>query len=228
MPQGGQRYVLLILNSARNCGAGNSARSRLLGGQSRLKAGCAQDWPPHNGSILMGWRQDIRYGLRTLVKNPGFTAVAVGALALGIGANTAVFSVLNAVLLNPLPYPEPGRLVSLWPADARTGETVGGAISPPDFVDYRRQNTVFAHLSAFAQLDVTLTGSGDAERRPRASRRVSSRRLASSQPWGAPFCRQTSRLAGPRWRSSAMGCGCGASAAILPCWGRPSTSMERA
>jgi putative ABC transport system permease protein len=116
----------------------------------------------------MGWWQDIRYGLRTLVKNPGFTAVAVGALALGIGANTAVFSVLNAVLLNPLPYPEPGRLVWLWPADARTGETVGGAISPPDFVDYRRQNTVFAHLSAFAQLDVALTGSGDAERLPAA------------------------------------------------------------
>jgi len=120
-------------------------------------------------NIVTGLWQDIRYGLRSLAKSRGFTAVAVGALALGIGANTAVFSVFNGVLLNPLPYPEPGRLVWLWPADARTGQAFGGAISPPDFVDYRKQNTVFAHLSAFLQLDLTLTGSGEAERVPAAA-----------------------------------------------------------
>ena len=79
--------------------------------------------------------------------DPAFTAVAVAALTLGIGANTAVFSVLNGVLLNPLPYPAPDRLVWMWPADARTGQAFGGAISPPDFVDYRKQNTVFENLS---------------------------------------------------------------------------------
>ncbi len=119
-------------------------------------------------TMATGLWQDIRYGLRSLAKSRGFTAVAVGALALGIGANTAVFSVFNGVLLNPLPYPDPGRLVWLWPADARTGQPFGGAISPPDFVDYRKQNTVFAHLSAVAQLDLTLTGSGEAERVPAA------------------------------------------------------------
>ena len=118
--------------------------------------------------MLTGLWQDIRYGLRALAKSPGFTAVAVAALALGIGANTAVFSVFNGVLLNPLPYPEAGRLVWFWPADARTGQAFGGAISPPDFVDYRKQNTVFAHLSAFTQIDLTLTGSGAAERVPAA------------------------------------------------------------
>ncbi|MGA2581065.1 MAG: ABC transporter permease [Bryobacteraceae bacterium] len=117
---------------------------------------------------MTGLWQDLRYGWRALAKNPGFTAVAVGALALGIGANTAVFSVFNGVLLNPLPYPEPARLVWLWPADARSTQAFGGAISPPDFVDYRKQITVFAHLSAFAQIDLTLTGSGEAERVPAA------------------------------------------------------------
>lgn len=115
---------------------------------------------------MAGIWQDIRYGLRALAKSPGFTAVAVGALALGIGANTAVFSVFNSVLLNPLPYPDPGRLVWLWPADARTGQAFGGAISPPDFVDYRKQSTVFTQLSAFLELDLTLTGAGEAERVP--------------------------------------------------------------
>jgi putative ABC transport system permease protein len=119
-------------------------------------------------NIVTGLLQDIRYGLRALARNPGFTAVAVGALALGIGANTAVFSVFNSVLLNPLPYPDPGRLVWLWPIDARTGHPFG-AISPPDFVDYRKQNTVFAYLSAFMPLDLTLTGSGNAERVPAAA-----------------------------------------------------------
>src|SRR5580700_1123636 len=115
-------------------------------------------------NIVNGLWQDIRYGLRSLARSRGFMAVAVGALALGIGANTVVFSVFNAVLLNPLPYPAPHRLVWMWPADARSGQPFGGAISPPDFVDYRKQNTVFANLSAFAQIDLTLTGSGAAER----------------------------------------------------------------
>jgi putative ABC transport system permease protein len=112
---------------------------------------------------------DIRYGLRSLAKSPGLTAVVVLTLALGIGANTAVFSVFNAVLLNPLPYPNAERLVWLWPADARTGQAYPGAISPPDFLDYRRDATVFEHLSAYMRINVTLAGSGDAERVPAAA-----------------------------------------------------------
>jgi putative ABC transport system permease protein len=119
-------------------------------------------------NMLADLLQDIRYSLRMLAKSPGFTAVAAIALALGIGANTAVFSVFNAVLLNPLPYPEPARLVWLWPRDAQTGVPFRGAISPPDFVDYRKQSTVFEHLSAFASLDLTVTGNGQAERIPSA------------------------------------------------------------
>ena len=126
------------------------------------------DWRGVIRRLLAGLWQDIRYGLRALAKSPGFTAVAVGALALGIGANTAVFSVFQGVLLNPLPYPDSDRLVWLWPADTRTGQAFGGAISPPDFVDYRKQSTVFAPLSAFAQMDLTLAGTGQAERVPAA------------------------------------------------------------
>lgn len=112
--------------------------------------------------------QDVQYSLRMLGKSPGFTAIAAIALALGIGANTAVFSVFNAVLLNPLPYPESARLVWLWPRDAQSGVPFPGAISPPDFVDYRKQSTVFERLSAFASLDLTVTGTGATERIPAA------------------------------------------------------------
>src|SRR2546430_10586873 len=91
--------------------------------------------------------QDIRYGLRMLAKNPGFTAVAVVTLALGIGANTAVFSVLNAVLLRPLAYSQPDRLVSVQSLDARTHASDN--LSYPDFFDFRSRNDVFEHLVTY-------------------------------------------------------------------------------
>ena len=145
------------------------SEEKLLAGQLRDVEELSRAAPVVLGTskrsnIVTGLWQDIRYGMRALSKSPAFTAVAVAALTLGIGANTAVFSVLNGVLLNPLPYPAPDRLVWMWPADARTGQAFGGAISPPDFVDYRKQNTVFENLSAFTQIDLTLTGSGEAER----------------------------------------------------------------
>src|SRR5437773_1512867 len=103
--------------------------------------------------------QDLRYGLRMLTKNPGFTAVAVVTLALGIGANTAVFSVLNAVLLRPLPYSQPDRLVSVQSLDARTHASDN--LSYPDFFDFRSRNHVFEHVVAYRDDQFTLTCFGE-------------------------------------------------------------------
>src|SRR2546427_6378162 len=86
--------------------------------------------------------QDVKYGFRMLVKNPGFTAVAVLTLALGIGANTAMFSVVNAALLRPLPYKDPGRLVYVWSAENARGINQS-TVSIPDLHDWRQQNRVF-------------------------------------------------------------------------------------
>ncbi|MCM3901972.1 MAG: ABC transporter permease [Pyrinomonadaceae bacterium] len=107
--------------------------------------------------------KDITYGVRTLVKSPGFTAVAVLALTLGIGANTAIFSVVNSVLLRPLPFSDPGRLVQLWEAKASMGRTEMPA-SYPNFADWRDQNQVFEHLVAYSDWTFNLTGTGEAER----------------------------------------------------------------
>jgi putative ABC transport system permease protein len=100
--------------------------------------------------------QDIRYGVRMLAKNPGFTIVAVLTLALGIGANTAVFSVVNAVLLRPLPLPDSRRLMVLFDTDDRSGQS--WAVSYPDFLDWRRQNRTFDVLSTFVPQSVNLSG----------------------------------------------------------------------
>jgi len=107
--------------------------------------------------------QDLRYGLRVLVKNPGFTTVAVVALALGIGANSAIFSVVNAVLLRPLPYKDPDRLVMIWEDDTKGGyprDTPAAA----NYIDWRDQNQVFEGMAAMADQSFNLTGAGEPER----------------------------------------------------------------
>src|SRR3982074_2195062 len=91
--------------------------------------------------------RDIRYGVRGLLKRPGFTGIALIALALGIGANTAIFSLVNAVLLRPLPFAEPHRLVWMW-GNIRNGGN-RASVSPLDFLDYRAQNTTFEEFAAF-------------------------------------------------------------------------------
>jgi putative ABC transport system permease protein len=103
--------------------------------------------------------QDLKFGLRMLTKNPGFTAVAVLTLALGIGASTAVFSVVNTVLLKPLPYADPDRLMTVQSMYTR-GAPVPNSLSYPDFFDFRAQNHVFDHLVTFRDTDVVLTGVG--------------------------------------------------------------------
>ncbi|MDE3156411.1 MAG: ABC transporter permease [Acidobacteriota bacterium] len=105
--------------------------------------------------------QDLRYAFRTFVRTPGFTAVAVLTLALGIGANTALFSIVNGVLLNPLPYPHPERLVSLA---ASKPHFATGSISYPNFVDWQKDNHTFSALAIYRNAAFILSGSGDAER----------------------------------------------------------------
>jgi putative ABC transport system permease protein len=96
--------------------------------------------------------QDVRYGARMLMKNPGFSVVAVLALALGIGANTAIFSVVNAVLVQPLPFAEPDRLVWVW-GNIRNGGN-RASVAPLDFLDYREQNESFEELAAMMSVPI--------------------------------------------------------------------------
>ena len=105
--------------------------------------------------------QDLRYGVRMLLKSPGITFVVVLALALGIGANTAIFSVVDAVLLRPLPYPESDRLVFLNETSKAMDEI---SISYPNFTDWRNQNQVFEKIGVYNRGSYNLTGVGEPER----------------------------------------------------------------
>jgi len=107
--------------------------------------------------------QDVRYGLRRLSKSPGFTIVAAGALALGIGANTAIFSVVNAVLLRPLPYPAPDELVQVWETRPRQNMASVEA-SPNEFLAWAAEGRSFRHLAAVDFANYNLTGRGEPER----------------------------------------------------------------
>src|SRR5215468_8167000 len=110
--------------------------------------------------------QDLRYGLRSLLRMPGFTLVAVATLALGIGVNTAIFSVVNAVLLRGLPYPDPEHLVAVWETAAQPGQDVNNRneVAMGNFLDWRIQQTVFDGLAALTYSNVNLTGSAEPER----------------------------------------------------------------
>jgi predicted permease len=112
---------------------------------------------------MWGWNwletflQDVRYGLRQLRRNQGFTAIAVFTLALGIGATTAIFSMVNGVLLRPLPYRQPGTLVSVQDE----GHRIGNPVSYPDFFDWQRQNHVFTGIASYHPAEFILTGAGE-------------------------------------------------------------------
>jgi putative ABC transport system permease protein len=109
----------------------------------------------------MTLRQDIRYGARMMLKSPGITIIVIIALALGIGANTAIFSVVNAVLLRPLPYDEADRLVFLNEKSPVLDEM---SISYPNFTDWRNQNQSFEKMGVYNRASYNLTGAGEAER----------------------------------------------------------------
>jgi predicted permease len=112
------------------------------------------------GRFLATLAQDVRYGFRTLAKNPGFTAVAMLALALGIGANTAIFSVVNGVLLQPLSYPEPDRLLRIHETSS---EFAALSVSYPNYLDWRSENQSFTDMGAFRIDNFNFTGSGEPE-----------------------------------------------------------------
>jgi putative ABC transport system permease protein len=107
--------------------------------------------------------QDIRFGLRMLLKSPSISIVATIALALGIGATTAIFSVVNAVLLRPLPFPEPDKLVALFETNTQRGQ-IRGSHSYPNFMDVRAQATVFERVASYHGSDYILTGRGEPAR----------------------------------------------------------------
>ena len=123
------------------------------------------NWQSEIGNKVMdSLFKDIRYALRGLLKRPGFTVIALVALALGIGANTAIFSLVNAVVLRPLPFPEPDQLVWVY-GNIRNGGN-RASVSPLDFLDYRSQNKTFEQFAASGTqpMPKNLTGSGEPER----------------------------------------------------------------
>ena len=119
-------------------------------------------WEVRGGGMLETFFQDLRYGARVLARNPAFTAVAVLTLALGIGANTAIFSVVDQLLLRPLPYPGADRIVMLWEV-APDGSVRQNPVSPANFQSWRQQTASYEGMAAFVDQRVNLTGIGDPE-----------------------------------------------------------------
>ena len=136
--------------------ASQSAR-REFGNAALVEAVTRDQW---SGRWLDEILQDLRYAVRTLRKSPGFTAVAVLTLALGIGANTSLFSVVNSILLNPIPYPNPEQLVMLHESKPNFHS---GSISYPNFRDWQHDNHTFSSMAVTRTTSFTLTGLGDAE-----------------------------------------------------------------
>src|SRR5689334_13069595 len=111
----------------------------------------------------MSLLDELRYSIRTLLKHPGFVITVILILALGIGANSTIFSVVNAVLLRPLPYESPDRIVMIWETNPSKG-VKRSIVSPANFIDWKAQNQVFDDLAAFRFWYYTVTGGGDPQR----------------------------------------------------------------
>src|SRR5215813_7681687 len=151
------RYAESLANGATPEEASRAARAELLVAQEPIRLGTNR----RKNMITDLW-QDLRYGARMLLKNPGFTTIAVVTLALGIGANTAIFSVVNAVLIRAFPYRDADRLVIVW--ETRRGEQ--NTVSPANFFDWQDQNSVFDGMAAYADTRVNFIGDGGPEEIP--------------------------------------------------------------
>src|SRR4029077_10221914 len=136
--------------------AGRTARLE-FGNPSLIEEDSQTVW---RWSTLESFGADVRYALRAMRRNPGFTAVVILTLALGIGANMAIFSVVNAVLLQPLPYKDASRLVTIWGMNLPRGFTLD-LISYQDYLDLKAQNHVFESMGASTDNMYTLTGAGE-------------------------------------------------------------------
>src|SRR6202041_2995332 len=132
-----------------------------FGGDDQIKEECRE---ARGLNLLETFGQDVRYGLRTLRKAPGFTAVAIITLALGIGANPAIFSYVNAWVIKPLPYPQVDRLMTFLAHDSKKGWSYRGIASDADFFDYQSQNTTFESLVPYSSEYFNLTGDGTPDR----------------------------------------------------------------
>lgn len=165
------RYQELLSNGATEVEASRSALAELSDSDlltrelRRVERGVESEpiiiGTKSRGNIIAGAWQDLRYGTRALLKAPGFTAVVVATLALGIGANTAFFSVVNGVLLNPLPYPQPEQLVTLHQSKPNFDR---GAIPYPNFRDLKKENQTFSSMAIFRGFGFSLIGAGEPER----------------------------------------------------------------
>jgi putative ABC transport system permease protein len=130
-----------------------------FGGVERIKESTRDEFRP---AFFEDFVRDLRYGARALGRAPGFTAVAALTLALGIGANTAIFSVVNTILLKPLPYSAPDRLVFVWERNTAIGKD-RDVVAPPNYLDWKSQNSVFDALGAYRINGSALTGAGEPE-----------------------------------------------------------------
>ena len=153
----------LEMRAADNLAAGMSPEEARYEAQKRFGNTTLQKEDTRAVDIL-GWldecSRDFRHALRMLQRSPGFTAVAVLTLALGIGANTAIFSVINSVLLHPLPYHDPDNLVMVWENNSQHPNP-HNTVSPPNFLDWQSRNTVFSSMAFIFDGRDNLTGNGD-------------------------------------------------------------------
>ncbi len=134
-------------------------RARLeFGGLEQVKEECRD---ARGVNLVDTTLQDIRYGARKLARSPGFTTVVVATLALGIGVNALIFSVVNAAVLHPLPFRDAGRLVTQWATSPTVGYSGPGSLTDRDYIEWRDQNRVFSDIAAFRGQPINLTGAGE-------------------------------------------------------------------
>ncbi len=158
-----ERQIALNIGAGMSSAEARRAALREFGGPESMKEECRD---ARRVNWLLDFAQDVRYGLRMLRKSPGFTAIAVLTLALGIGANTAIFSLLNAVLLRSLPYADPGRLVYVWTPSHNLPQVPIEAIGPSngDFFDIQRLAHSFSAVTLFDQRLLNLSAEDAAQR----------------------------------------------------------------
>ena len=172
----------------------------------RIHAWSAQDHTlPEKGTWMSSLNptRDVRYALRMLLRAPGFSLIAILTFAVGIGINTAVFNVVNGVLLRPLPYPEAGEITLVW-TDNRRQDIKEDITSYPNYLDWKNQSTSYAHMAGFTPSAFTLTGDGEPERV--AAGNVSANlfpTLGVAPLLGRTFTATEDLPNGPAWSSSA-------------------------